>query len=64
MAKTNVKVVLVRFTRIYNNPTFKSLFGRFNITTVGTWVELSVNHNHYSDIVKMASVFNYEVSFA
>lgn len=59
--KRNVKTIFVKFSRIYNNPTFNSLFDRVKELKQDVWIEMNVNHKHYSDIQRMASVFNYEI---
>jgi hypothetical protein len=56
----NKKRILVKFTILYNNPTFMGLFNRYKLTA-GEWIEMNVNHQHYSDILRLAPIFKYEV---
>jgi hypothetical protein len=52
----NIKTISVRFNRLYNNPTFIGLFNRFDLK-VNEWIEMKVNHKHFSDIERMATTF-------
>lgn len=56
----NIKTIEVKFSQLWNNPTFKELFSRWQLN-VGEWIPMSVNHKHYSDIVRLATMFGYEV---
>jgi len=56
----NIKTITITAEKIYNNPTFDSLFGRFNLQPNQPTV-VNVNHAHYSDIVRMSKTFNVTV---
>ena len=50
----------IKTAPIYNSPTFKNLFNRVEI--IDNKVTMNVNFAHYSDINRMASIFNYTVT--
>lgn len=61
MNQRNIKTISVKPARIYNNPTWNRLFGRWQLKP-NEWNELRVNHFHFSEIKRMASAFNYELN--
>jgi hypothetical protein len=61
MEKKNIKTVTITLSRVYNNPTFDSLLGRFDLK-VNQPKMVNVNHSHYSDLVRMSGTFNFTIT--
>jgi len=58
--KKNTKTIEVKFSQIYNNPTFENLFNRYKIN-LNEWIKMEVNHKHFSDIKRMEQIFKYQI---
>lgn len=55
----NIVKIRITFTRVYNNPTFASLFNRIpGPIKTGVTYEFSTNHTHLGRIKDMQGTFN------
>ena len=57
--KRNIKKLTITLRQKYNNPTYDNLLGKFNLE-IGVPKEISVNHFHYSEIMRFKGTFKFE----